>query len=123
MIPWRATTPRGRWILCLGLVMAVAGALLRYPVVAGIGVVLVVLVTVEVAAVLRRPDVGVHRTVEPLVVVRQQACAGHLRLKGGRTGLVRHLAQVLDEATATEPTATAATTRPPTPPAKGPVAP
>ena len=93
MIPWRATTPRGRWILCLGLVLAVAGALLRYPVVAGIGVVLVVLVTVEVAAVLRRPDVGVHRTVEPLVVVRQQACAGHLRLKGGRTGLVRHLAQ------------------------------
>ena len=36
MIPWRATTPRGRWILCLGLVLAVAGALLRYPVVAGV---------------------------------------------------------------------------------------
>ncbi len=93
MSPWRAITPRGRWIIGTGLVLAVAGALLRYPVVAGLGAILVALVAVEVVVVLRRPDVTVRRTVDPLVVVRQERCTGHLHAAGGRTPLVRTAAQ------------------------------
>ena len=93
MSPWRAITPRGRWIIGTGLVLAVAGALLRYPVVAGLGAILVALVAVEVVVVLRRPDVTVRRTVDPLVVVRQGRCTGHLHAAGGRTPLVRTAAQ------------------------------
>jgi len=80
-------------MLGTGLLLAATGVLLRYPVVAALGTFLVALVVVEVVAVLRRPDVEVHRTVDPLVVVRQDPCAGHLRLAGRRAGLVRTLAQ------------------------------
>ncbi|NYE35135.1 uncharacterized protein (DUF58 family) [Nocardioides cavernae] len=93
MTPWRATTTRGRWVLVTGLALAAAGVLLRYPVVAALGAVLATLVVVEVALVLRRPPVRVQRTVEPLVVVRQESCTGRLRLAGGRGGLVRTLAR------------------------------
>ena len=103
MSPWRATTARGRWTLGTGLVLAVGGTLLRYPVPAALGVVLALLVAVEVAAVLRRPDVEVRRTVDPLVVVRQQACTGHLRLAGARTTLVRTLAQESIDGHLTDP--------------------
>ncbi|WP_136520877.1 hypothetical protein, partial [Cellulomonas telluris] len=64
MTPWRATTPRGRWVLVTGLALAAAGVLLRYPVVAALGVVLVTLVAAEVVLVLRRPPVQVRRTVD-----------------------------------------------------------
>lgn len=93
MTPWRATTPRGRWVLVTGLALAAAGVLLRYPVVAALGVVLVTLVAAEVVLVLRRPPVQVRRTVDPLVVVRQESCSGHLHLTGRRGGLVRTLAR------------------------------
>lgn len=104
MTPWRATTPRGRWTLGSGLLLAVAGVLLRYPVVVGLGVVLATLVVVEVVAVLRRPAVDLRRTVDPLVVVRQQRCTGHLRLTGGRAGLVRTLARESIDGRLTAPT-------------------
>lgn len=93
MSAWRAVTPRGRWILGAGLLLAVGGALLRYPIIAGLGAILVSLVAVEVVAVLSRPDLTVHRTVDPLVVVRQERCTGHLHTGAGRTSLVRTEAQ------------------------------
>ncbi len=93
MTPWSAATPRGRWVLVIGLTLAATGLVLRYPVVAALGVVLVALVVVEVALVLRRPAVQLHRTVDPLVVVRQEACTGRLHLAGGRGGLVRTFAR------------------------------
>ncbi len=93
MTPWRATTSRGLWVLVTGLALAAAGLLLRYPVVAALGVVLGTLVVVEVVLVLRRPPVQVRRSVEPLVVVRQEPCTGHLQLAGRDGWLVRTLAR------------------------------
>ncbi|GAA1923066.1 DUF58 domain-containing protein [Nocardioides hwasunensis] len=91
-------------MLVTGLLLAVGGVLLRYPVIAALGAFVVALVVVEVVAVLRRPDVEVHRTVDPLVVVRQDPCVGHLRLAGGRAGLVRTLAQESIDGVLTAPT-------------------
>ncbi len=88
--PWAALTPRGGSILTGGAVVLVAGLWWRYPVLAGLGGVLVALVAVEIVAVLRSPDVTVWREVSPLVVVRHETCTGTLHVAGRRrSGLVR----------------------------------
>ena len=89
MSAWTATTPRGRVVLAAGAVLVGAGLPLRYPVLAALGVVLVALVVVEVVAVLQRPQVQVHRSVVPLVVLRHEPCTGRLRITGPLGRLVR----------------------------------
>lgn len=90
MIVWQTLTVRGRWVGALALVLAVAGFGWSYPLVGALGVVLGALVVVELGAVLASRDLGVHRTVSPLVVVRQGPCEGHLALSGRRRqGLMR----------------------------------
>lgn len=86
----RAVTPRGRRVLALGLALVVLGLALHYPLVAGVGAALVLLVAAEVAAVVVTPDLTVRRTVSPTVVVRHQECRGRLHVTGRRrAGLAR----------------------------------
>ncbi|PUA80945.1 DUF58 domain-containing protein [Nocardioides currus] len=90
MILWQALTVRGRWVGALALVLGVAGTSWSYPLVGALGLVLGALVVVELIAVLTSRDLAVHRTVSPLVVVRQGPCEGHLTLSGRRRqGLMR----------------------------------
>jgi len=86
----RAVTPRGRRVLALGLVLLGLGVGLHYPLVAGVGGALVLLVVAEVVAVVVTPDLTVRRTVSPTVVVRHQECRGRLHVTGRRrAGLAR----------------------------------
>lgn len=88
--PLATLTPRGRLTLVLALVLLGLGLWWRYPVLAGLGGLLVLLVLAEVAACHRAPRVVVRREVEPRVVVRGDGCHGHLTLSGRpRTGLAR----------------------------------
>ncbi|HXH79863.1 DUF58 domain-containing protein [Nocardioides sp.] len=90
MTVWQTLTVRGRWVGALALALTSAGLSWSYPVVGALGLVLVALVTVELIAVLTSRDLAIHRTVSPLVVVRQGPCEGHLTLSGRRRqGLMR----------------------------------
>ncbi|GAW47808.1 MULTISPECIES: DUF58 domain-containing protein [unclassified Nocardioides] len=87
---WSVATARGRMTALLGLLLLVAGIGWRYPLTAGLGAVLLVVVLAEVVSVLATADVEVHREVQPSVVVRHEPCTGTLRVTGRRRrGLVR----------------------------------
>lgn len=87
---WSTATARGRITGGLAVLLLVAGIGWRYPVVAGLGGCLLVLVLAEIAAVLGTSGVTVDRVVAPAVVERHGACEGRLRLHGRRRrGLVR----------------------------------
>lgn len=87
---WRATTPRGRWVGLLAVLLVAAGAYARYPVVVGVGICLLGLLVAELVAVLRPYAVALRRTVEPTVVVRNDPCHGVLRVASRRRrGLAR----------------------------------
>jgi uncharacterized protein (DUF58 family) len=86
----RAVTARGWKVLGLGVVLLGLGLALRYPVVAGLGGVLLLLVAAEVLAVVVAPDLAVRRVVSPSVVVRFEECRGRLHVTGRRrAGLAR----------------------------------
>lgn len=88
--PWSVTTVRGRWTALLGAALLLAGLWWRYPLVAGLGGALLLVVLVEVVAVVLARDVGVERTVTPGVVRRHELAEGVLRVTGRRSrGLVR----------------------------------
>jgi len=88
--PLAALTPRGRLTLAAALLLGGLGLWWRYPVLAGIGILLLVLVLAELVACHRPPRLDIRREVEPRLVVRGDACRGHLRLSGRpRTGLAR----------------------------------
>lgn len=90
MVLWQTLTVRGRWVGALAIALTVAGLGWRYPLVAALGFTLGALVVVELVAVLTSRELAVHRTVSPLVVVRQGPCQGHLTLTGRRRqGLMR----------------------------------
>lgn len=76
----RVVTGRGRWVTVIGVVLLVAGIAWHYWSLAGIGAALVVLVALEVVAVLGSGSLVADRTVEPLVVPREESCTGTLRL-------------------------------------------
>lgn len=87
---WGASTGRGRGSAVLGVLLLGAGLAWHYPLVAGLGGCLVLLVVAEVVAVLGSRRVDVRRTVEPQVVLRQGHCQGRLAVRGRRRrGLVR----------------------------------
>jgi len=92
-----ATTPAGATVTTRGwLVAGLAVALLglgiglRYPLVGGLGVALLVMLAAEVAAVVGHPDIVVRRVVKPAVVVRHEDCVATLSVTGRRhRGLAR----------------------------------
>ncbi|WP_193614886.1 DUF58 domain-containing protein [Nocardioides lijunqiniae] len=87
---WRTTTTRGRATTALAILLLVAGLKWQYPLVAGLGGCLLLLVAVEVVSVLSSTGLDVRREVAPRVVVRHGACEGMLRVLGRRRrGLVR----------------------------------
>lgn len=88
--PLDALTARGRLTLVAALLLLGLGLWWHYPVLAGLGGLLAVLVGAELVACSRAPRVGVRRAVEPRVVVRGESCRGHLTLTGRqRAGLAR----------------------------------
>lgn len=83
-------TARGRGSLLVGVVLLGLGLWWRYPVVAGLGGLLISLVVAELVAVLTTRDIAVNRDVAPDVVIRNEPCEGRLTLQGRRRrGLVR----------------------------------
>lgn len=87
---WSVVTARGRLTALVGVLAAVGGVLWRYPVLAGLGGALLLVVMVEVLSVLVSGDVTVRREVSPAVVVRHDPCAGTLHVTGQRRrGFVR----------------------------------
>lgn len=87
---WTTTTHRGRATALLAALLLGAGLVWHYPLVAGLGGCLLLLVVAEVASVLGSSGLEVNREVSPRVVVRQGACEGLLRVHGRRRrGLVR----------------------------------
>jgi len=93
---WSVLTVRGRGTALLATLLLAAGLAWHYPLVAGLGGALLVVVLAEAVAVLVTADVAVHREVSPTVVVRHEPCTGTLRLTGRRRrGLVRF--DALDE--------------------------
>lgn len=88
--PWGVLTPRGRLTLLAAPALLGLGLWWHYPVLAGLGGLLVLLVLAEVVACHGAPRVVVRREVEPRVVVRGESCRGRLTLTGRpRTGLAR----------------------------------
>ncbi|MDT0202776.1 DUF58 domain-containing protein [Nocardioides sp. AE5] len=85
-----ALTARGRWVLPSGLLLTAAGIGWRYPVLIGLGTVLVVLVVAELVAIHHAPALGVRRVVSPEVVTRNEPCCGSLHLAGRRRGGLVH---------------------------------
>lgn len=83
---WATMTGRGRATAALGLGLLVAGALWRYPVLAGLGGCLVALVIGDLVVVLRASQVQARRAVAPYVVVRNDPCQGTLHLSSRRAG-------------------------------------
>ena len=74
----------------LGVALLALGIGLRYPLVGGLGVALLVLLAAEVAAVVGHPDIVVRRVVKPAVVVRHDDCHATLSVTGRRhRGLAR----------------------------------
>lgn len=83
-------TARGWATSLLGVLLVIAGLAWHYPLVAGIGGALLLVVVAEVVSVLATSDVVVHREVSPTVVVRHEPCTGTLKLTGRRRrGLLR----------------------------------
>lgn len=83
-------TTRGWATTLLGGLLVVAGLAWHYPLVAGLGATLLVVVLAEVVSVVATATVAVHREVSPTVVVRHEPCTGTLELTGRRRrGLVR----------------------------------
>lgn len=88
--PLADLTLRGRLVLPFATLVAAAGVWWRYPVLVGIGVVLVVVVVAELVSVRRAVHLAVRREVHPRVVVRHEECRGTLHLTGRRRiGLAR----------------------------------
>lgn len=88
--PLDALTTRGRLVLLLGMLVLVAAAWWAYPVLFGVGSVMVAVVVAELVAVHRSARVDVRREVGHDVVVRNDPCRGTLHLHGTRrAGLVR----------------------------------
>ena len=79
MAVWQTLTVRGRWVSAAGAGADGGRLQLELSPRGRARVVLGVLVLVELVAVLASRDLAVHRTVSPLVVVRQGPCEGHLR--------------------------------------------
>lgn len=87
---WSTTTSRGRATAVLATSLLAAGVWWHYPLVAGLGGCLLLLVIVELAAVLGASGLDVRREVAPRVVIRHSTCRGTLRVLGRRRrGLVR----------------------------------
>lgn len=85
-----AVTTRGWLVGVLGAGLLVLGLVLHYPLVAGLGFVLLVAVAAEVVAVVASPDIVVRRAVTPAVVVRHEDCRATLQVTGRRhRGLAR----------------------------------
>lgn len=83
-------TPRGRSTTVLAVLLLAAGLAWHYPLVAGLGGALLLVVVAEVVSVLATRDVAVEREVSPTVVVRHEPCTGTIRVTGRRRrGLVR----------------------------------
>jgi uncharacterized protein (DUF58 family) len=79
---WRRRwTARGTAAFGLGVVLAVAGVLWRYPGVLGLGVALAALPVLALLSVLRRPRLQVRRSVRPLEVSRFESSYATLRLR------------------------------------------
>jgi uncharacterized protein (DUF58 family) len=77
-------TRRGVASAALGAALAVAGLQWRYAGVLGLGVALLVLVTVAVLSVVRPSPVSVRRTVWPMEVTRFEPCEGTVRVRRRR---------------------------------------
>lgn len=77
-------TSRGVAAAVLGAVLTVAGLQWRYAGVLGLGVALLVLVTVALLSVVRPAAVRVRRTVRPLEVTRFEPCDATVRVRRRR---------------------------------------
>lgn len=89
-------TSRGTATALLGALLLTGGLAWRYPMVAALGAVLVLVVVAEAAAVLATGRVEVDREVHPSVVRRNEPCTGTLTVTGRRRrGIVRF--DALDE--------------------------
>ncbi|MCW2791139.1 MAG: hypothetical protein JWO76_237 [Nocardioides sp.] len=87
---WSVATVRGRLTALVGALAAAGGLVWHYPVLAGLGGALLLVVGVEVASVLLSGAVTVRREVSPSVVVRHDPCSGTLHVTGQRRrGFVR----------------------------------
>lgn len=97
---WSTATTRGRVTVLLGAVVAAAGALWHYPVLAGLGLCLLGLVAADLVIVLRAAPLQVRRAIAPHVVVRHGPCQGTLHVSGAQSGaLARVDAQDLVDGT------------------------
>ncbi|WP_432560007.1 DUF58 domain-containing protein [Granulicoccus sp. GXG6511] len=83
----RGIGPVSRWGLVIGLtgaVLLVLGLWWQYATLLGIGVALLAALALDVAMVVRRPDLEVHRSVEPKIVERHGDCWTTLQVAGRR---------------------------------------